>query len=76
MNVKQEAMNDKIVNISFNVWANSEEEGATLRKSICEFIDWFGQRGIKVSASKLNEAISKWQSNMLVKNSIIKHFNQ
>ena len=69
-------MNDKIVNISFNVWANSEEEGATLRKSICEFIDWFGQRGVKVSASKLNEAISKWQSNILVKNSIIKHFNQ
>lgn len=69
-------MNDTIVNISFNVWANSEEEGALLRKSICEFIDWFGQRGIKVSASKLNEAISKWQSNMLVKNSIIKHFNQ
>lgn len=69
-------MNDKIVNISFNVWANSEEEGALLHKSICEFIDWFGQRGVKVSASKLNEAISKWQSNMLIKNSIIKHFNQ
>ena len=69
-------MNDKIVNISFNVWANSEEEAKELRQSICDFIDWFGQRGIKVSASKLNEAISKWQSNMLVKNSIIKHFNQ
>ena len=67
-------MNDKIVNISFNVWAKSEEEGAALRKTICEFIDWFGQRGVKVSASKLNEAISRWQSNALVKNSIIKHF--
>lgn len=69
-------MNDKIVNISFNVWANSEEEAKELHKSICEFIDRFGQRGVKVSASKLNEAISRWQSNMLVKNSIIKHFNQ
>lgn len=67
-------MNDKIVNISFNVWANSEEEAKELHNSICEFIDWFGQRGIKVSASKLNEAISRWQSNALVKNSIIKHF--
>ena len=67
-------MNDKIVNISFNVWANSDEEGARLRKSICDFIDWFGQRGIKVSASKLDEAISNWQKNALVKNSIIKHF--
>lgn len=67
-------MNDKIVNISFNVWANNEEEGARLRKSICDFIEWFGQRGIKVSASKLDEAISNWQKNALVKNSIIKHF--
>ena len=67
-------MNDKIVNISFNVWANNEEEGARLRKSICDFIEWFGQRGIKVSASKLDEAISNWQKNTLVKNSIIKHF--
>ena len=67
-------MNDKIVNISFNIWANSEEEAKELRQSIFEFIDWFGQRGIKVSASKLNEAIGRWQSNALVKNSIIKHF--
>lgn len=67
-------MNEKIVNISFNVWANSDEEGARLRKSICDFIDWFGQRGIKVSASKLDEAIGNWQKNTLVKNSIIKHF--
>ena len=67
-------MNDKIVNISFNVWANSDEEGARLRKSICDFIDWFGQRGIKVSASKLDEAIGNWQKNALVKSSIIKHF--
>ena len=67
-------MNDKIVNISFNVWANSDEEGARLRKSIYDFIDWFGQRGIKVSASKLDEAIGNWQKNALVKTSIIKHF--
>lgn len=68
-------MNDKIVNISFNVWANDEREAEELKASICEFIDWFGQRGMKVSASKLNEAISKWQSNFIVKNSIIKHFS-
>ena len=67
-------MNDKILNISFNIWANNEDEAKELRKSICDFIDWFGQRGIKVSASKLNDAISKWQDNMLVKNSIVKYF--
>ena len=68
-------MNDKVVNISFNVWANDEQEAVELKNSICEFIDWFGQRGKKVTASKLLEAINNWQRNAIVKNSIIKHFN-
>lgn len=68
-------MNDKVVNISFNVWANNENEAKELRAAICDFIDWFGQRGVKVSASKMTEGISKWQSNFIVKNSIIKHFS-
>lgn len=68
-------MNDKIVNISFNVWANDENEAQELKTAICDFIDWFGQRGIKVSASRLTEAINNWQNNFIVKNSIIKHFN-
>lgn len=67
-------MNDKVVNISFNVWANSEDEAKELRQSICDFIDWFGQRGMKVTASKLSEAINRWQNNILVKNSVINHF--
>lgn len=68
-------MNDKIVNISFNIWANNDEEAVELKKAICDFIDWFGHRGKKVSADKLIQAINNWQSNILVKNSIVKHFN-
>ena len=68
-------MNDKIVNISFNVWANDESEGEALRKALCNFIDWFGQRGVKVTASKLTNAIDRWQVNPLVRNRIINHFN-
>lgn len=68
-------MNDKIVNISFNVWANDESEGEALRKALCDFIDWFGQRGVKVTASKLTNAIDRWQVNPLVRNRIINHFN-
>lgn len=68
-------MNDKIVNISFNVWANNEEEGARLKQAICDFIDWFGQKGIKVTASKLTNAIDNWQVNPLVRNRVINHFN-
>ena len=63
-------MNDKIVNISFNVWANNEEEGARLKQAVCDFIDWFGQRGVKVTASKLTNAIDRWQVNPLVRNRI------
>lgn len=67
-------MNDKIVNISFNVWANNEEEGARLKQAVCDFIDWFGQKGIKVTATKLTNAIDNWQANALVKGRIINHF--
>lgn len=68
-------MNDKVVNISFNVWANNEEEAKTLHDAICGFIDWFGQRGVKVTASKLTQAINNWQNNTIVKNSVIRYFN-
>lgn len=67
-------MDDKIVNISFNIWASSEAEAEELKKEICAFIDWHGQQGRKVSASKLIAAIRKWQNNPFVKQSIINHF--
>lgn len=67
-------MNDKIVKIEFNLWANSEEEAEELKREICAFIDWHGQQGRKVSASKLTEALRNWQRNAFVKQSIINHF--
>ena len=67
-------MNDKVVKIEFNIWANSNEEGEELKKAICDFIDWHGQNGIKVCASRLSVAINNWQKNPLVKSSIINHF--
>lgn len=67
-------MNDKVVKIEFNIWANSEDEGKQLTDAICGFVDGIGQMGIKVSASKVIDAISRWQSNPLVKRSIINHF--
>lgn len=68
-------MDNKVVNISFNIWASNEEEGAELKRLICEFIDWHGSRGHKVTAKKLSVALSKWQDNLFVRNSIIKHFS-
>lgn len=67
-------MNDKIVNISFNVWANDETEGVELKKMICDFIDRQGSQGRKVSASGLMEAMKKMQSSSLAMNMVNKHF--
>lgn len=66
--------NDKVVNISFNVWANSEEEADELKHEICAFIDFHGRQGRKVTASKLTDAIRKWENNALVRQSVIRHF--
>ncbi len=68
-------MYDKVVKIEFNIWANDEQEGEVLKKAICEFINWHGQQGRKVSAPRLTEALRNWQNNIIVKNSIIKHFS-
>lgn len=67
-------MNDKIVNISFNVWANEESEGQQLRKLICDFIDWHGSQGRKVTASGLIDAMNKMQGSSLAMNMVNKHF--
>lgn len=67
-------MDDKIVKISFNVWANDEAEGEELRKMICDFVDCQGSQGRKVTARKLCDALGKWQSNPIVKTTIINHF--
>lgn len=67
-------MNDKVVKIEFNVWANSDEEADELKKEIGAFINYHGQQGRKVTASKLVEALRRWQINPLVKQSIINHF--
>lgn len=67
-------MNDKIVNISFNIWANDENEGMELKKMICEFIDWHGSQGRKVTASGLIDAMKKMRESTLAMNIVNKHF--
>jgi hypothetical protein len=59
-------MNDKIVNITFNIWANSEEEGEELKRELGAFIDHMGQQGRKVTAAKLTEALRKYKNNYFV----------
>lgn len=67
-------MNDKVVNISFNVWANDENEGLELKNMICNFIDWHGSQGRKVTASGLIDAMKKMQESSLAMNMVNKRF--
>lgn len=67
-------MNDKVVTITFKVWANNEEEAETLSRELGNFVNEQGQQGRKVTALKLTEALRKWQTNPLVKSAIINHF--
>ena len=67
-------MNDKVVNISFNIWANDENEGVELKKMICNFIDSQGSQGRKVTAIGLMEAMKKMQESSLAMNMVNKHF--
>lgn len=59
-------MEDKIVKIEFNIWANDEQEGVALTQAIRSFIDQQGAQGRKVSAGKLLQAINKWGNNPFV----------
>jgi len=45
-----------------------------LKHEICAFIDFHGRQGRKVTASKLTDAIRKWENNALVRQSVIRHF--
>ena len=61
--------------IKFNIYANSEEEVATAREAIINFINLHAEQGRAISATKLTEAINNWDKNPFVKSGIIKHFS-
>ena len=52
-------MNDKVVKIEFNIFANSELEAEELTRLIKDFINKQCVEGRKISASKLIDAINK-----------------
>ena len=64
----------EIRNISFNIYADSDEEAELGRKAIIQFINIMGQHGAKVSGNKLAEAVSKLNGSPFVMSQIIKFF--
>ena len=61
--------------LKFNVYAETPEEVEEARKAIVTFISQHAQCGRAVTAKKIANAVSNWQSNPIVKNSLIKYFS-
>ena len=56
--------------ITFNIYANDEQEVEVLRFIITEFIRIQAEQGRAVSANKVAEALRNWNKNPIVKNRI------
>ena len=66
----------EIRQITFNIYAGSDEEAERGRKAICQFINIMGQHGARVSGAKIAEAVAKLQSNPFIASQIIHFFKQ
>lgn len=65
-----------IRNISFNIYADSNEEAEKGRMAIIRFINMMGQNGAMVSGNKISEAVAKLNSSPFIASQIIKFFKQ
>lgn len=65
-----------IRNISFNIYAESEEEAEKGRMAIIRFINMMGQNGAMVSGKKISEAVTRLNSSPFIASQIIKFFKQ
>lgn len=67
----------KILPITFNIYAESEDEARRGRKAVVDFINIMGQHGARVSGNKLVEAVSKMETTTpFIVNQIIKFFKE
>ena len=69
-------MEDEVRNISFNIYADSDEEAERGRKAIIYFINLMGQHGAKVTGDKLHDAVKMINTNPFITSQIIKFFKK
>lgn len=62
--------------ITFQIYAHNETEAEEAQAAIVRFINQLRQYGRPVSANKIVQAATNWDKNMIVKNQILKHFNE
>ena len=63
-----------IRNISFDIYANSDEEAEKGRKAIILFINIMRQQGAAVSGNKIAEAVRRLNESPFITSQIIKFF--
>ena len=62
--------------ITFNIYAGSDEEAERGRKAIIQFINIMGQHGAAVSGNKIADAVAKLNTSPFIASQIIKFFKQ
>lgn len=60
--------------ITFNIYAESEQEAEEARMAIIAFIGQHAHQGRAVTGRKIAQAIANWDKNPLVKSQIINYF--
>ena len=67
-------MEQSIKSITFNIYADSEEEAENGRRAIIKFINILGKHGAKVSGNKVAEAVNMLNKNPFITSRIIQFF--
>ena len=62
--------------ITFNLYAENEQEVEEARFVITEFINTNAKQGRAVTAKKVANALAKWDKNPFIKNRIINYLQQ
>ena len=60
--------------ITFNIYAESEQEAEEARMAIVAFIGEHAKHGRAVTGKKIAQAVSNWGNNPIVKSQIINFF--
>jgi hypothetical protein len=60
--------------ITFNIYAESEQEAEEARMAIVAFIGQHARQGRAVTGRKIAQPIANWDKNLIVKNQIINYF--
>lgn len=69
-------MAQSIKPITFNIYAQDDEEAENGRNAIIQFINIMGQYGAMVSGNKIAEAVANLNNNQFIKNQIINFFKK